>query len=633
MPTSIFDATEGRQSHGSPIRWNEIGLTSEMTRKVEGVKQRKVDLGATVAVYEGFGSFHSANVEDLIAQSDEQYKPPECLPFYAKKILARDALRALSMGMPHLDEDRAWNDATCKRSRYERGDTGGAQVMERFNTTPKPAGEFTCSPNTEGAGAEDEDCDSPRDGSPSSKLATLVETPVEVCSMGTAFREKHFIITPHMTFINHGAFGSSLAGAIAIKRLYEDRMESEVVEFVDRELLPLTVHSIRCLSRFIGADPRQVVLLQNATFALNCATNMITQGDIVAYLDTEYLSVYKMIWFRCKEVGATHHEIALNQYLHDEAVMGDDAALTNTILSQLPAGCTTFIIDYVTSTSALCFPIFSHIVPALSARGVQKIIVDGAHSPLQLDLNFLALPPESQPTVFIGNLHKWFSSPKSVGFLWIRGEDSDNIRSAVLSHGAGDGLLSEFIWDGTRDYGAYFSVPAIVDFWETQGVDRVRAYCTGLLNSAVDMLTTAFHSRKTARRSPFMSLVELPEELQDNFISAKYIQDLLHDYYAIEVPVKRVENRYYVRISAFVYNTPQEYVYLREAVLAIADAWIHSEGLRKLALEASRLPSQGVSGTTADGQSLPCDERVRRIGGCGVPGLDPTLKRKRTKNF
>lgn len=31
--------------------------------------------------------------------------------------------------------------------------------------------------------------------------------------------------------------------------------------------------------------------------------------------------------------------------------------------------------------------------------------------------------------------------------------------------------------------------------------------------------------------------------------------------------------------------------------------------------------------------SVPCDERIRRQGGCGVSGLDPTLKRRKTHRF
>lgn len=637
------------------IQWDSVRLPSRLEALLAASKQH--NLNGTVSVFEGFGSFHSENVEDLMAMDEATYQPPRQLPVFAKRILAKHEIVTVMDTAGDGDVDGRLAPlarfAIHKRSRSEAAPLAGRAVSSTEPSSIRGRAPRVDDDAHSGAGysdSEDNRSNHSNDGSSGDdtaglllvggwtaaaerKMNDLLHHPMGLCEMGHAFREQHFSITPDMVFINHGAFGSTLAGAVLIKRLYEEHMEEEVVEFVDRELLPLIVYSIRSLSHFLHADPRQVVLLQNATFALNCAMRMIEKDDVVAFLDTEYLAVYKMMWFRCEEVGAALHEIALNKYLHDAVVMGDDAALTAELCRQLPPGCTTVVLDYVTSTSALCLPVFTHIVPALRARGVTKIIVDGAHAPLQIDLDFNALPAESQPTVFVGNLHKWFSSPKSAGFFWVRVEDLEHIHSVVLSHGAGEGLLSEFIWDGTRDYGAYLSIPAIVDFWETQGCDRVRDYCGQLLAAAADMLTTAFHARPVARHSPFMSLVELPEALQDEVITARYIQDSLHDVFRVEVPVKRIEGRHYLRISAFVYNTPEEYVYLREAVLSIVEKWVASaERAHLLAQrEAERRAAAGqLTGVAA---VVPCSEKIRRQGGCGVSGLDPSLKRKRTSKF
>ncbi|KAK7197441.1 Aminotransferase class-V [Novymonas esmeraldas] len=654
---SATPATDGRKSI-LPVHWDAMRLPAPLQALLAASETHALD--AHVSVFEGFGSFHSENVEDLMSMDEATYTPPTRLPAFARRLLSKSEIARVALVQPggsaaHVKSPESL--PCCKRRRGESRRCGGGGGAVPSAELASGRGETVAIGDTRsGAGYDDDATADDSDGScsgssrssdnarslppparawgPASeqRVRELVDCTVTPCELGTAFRAEHFSITPNMVFINHGAFGSTLAGAMLIKRLYEEHMEREVVEFVDRELLPLIVYSIRSLSRFLHADPRQVVLLQNATFALNCAMRMIEKDDVVAFLDTEYLAVYKMMWFRCEEVGATLHEVGMNKYLHDPAIMGDDAALTAEICRQLPANCTTVVLDYVTSTSAVCFPVFTHIIPALRRRGVHKIIVDGAHAPLQVELNFNALPAESQPTVFVGNLHKWFSSPKSAGFFWVRADDADRMRSVVLSHGAGEGLLSEFIWDGTRDYGAYLSIPAIVDFWERQGHDRVRGYCAQLLSSAADMLTDAFHSRRVARHAPFMSLVELPEKLQDDFITAKYIQDSLHDIFRVEVPVKRIDSRYYVRISAFVYNTPEEYLYLREAILSIANKWAESPERRQL---ESRQLASTAAGSGAEGQpaAVPCDERIRRQGGCGVSGLDPSLKRKKTSKF
>eukprot|EP00796_Vickermania_ingenoplastis_P008635 gene8635-6066_t len=567
------------------FNWAARALSPRFAAALEQ-QRRHFSPKESIAAYEGFGSFHSENVEVLIAQPEETYQSPT-LPLAARRVLCRSELQRLAPLREAVEAAQGAGD--------------GAPLKL---------------PRVEGARGQS---DAPAEAY-AAALERILAVPQAVCPLGAVMRREHFVIADDLVFINHGGFGSALLGALEVKRQLERHMENEVVEFVDRELLPWIVYSIRRLSRFFDADCRDVVLVQNATFALNSAMKVISQGDVVAYLDTEYLAVYKIVWYRCKEVGASLHEIALSKYLQDEKVMGDDAALTSVISSQLPPGCTTLVLDHITSTSAQCLPVFSHIIPAARRLGVKKIIVDGAHAPLQLDLRFRSLPTESQPTAYVGNLHKWFSSPKAAGFLWVRREDAESISSAVLSHGAGDGLLSEFVWDGTKDYGAYLTIPAIIDFWEAQDLRRVRRYCSTLLQSAAAMLTSAFGSRPVPRGSPFMTLVELPETLQGDRVTAKHIQDVLHDDFGIEVPVKRVEGRYYLRISAFVYNTPDEYLYLRDAVLAAAEQWKRTQ---------TAMPTPGTPDSGSDSSidsTAPTVHGSMKHNGCGVSGLEPKRK-------
>lgn len=546
-----------------------------------------------VSSYDGFGSFHTENVEELIAQPSAVYHPPP-LPAALQCILSKTSLAMVHNTVHQMREEGGYRPE--KRGREELASLDDGIFYEQALAA----------------------------------MLSSAPTPPK-CAFGSAFKREHFLIDPRMVFVNHGGFGSALVGAIEMKHQCELRMEREVVHFVDRELLPLVVYSIRRLSTFFEADCRDIVLVENATFALNSAMKLIEKSDVVAYLDTEYLAVYKMLWFRCKEVGATHHEIAISKYLHDEEVMGDDEALTSLICSQLPAGCTTLVIDHVTSTSAICYPLFSHVIPAVRRRGVSKVIVDGAHGPLQVDLKFNSLPPESLPSAYVGNLHKWFCAPKAVGFLWAPRDTAKLMTSPVLSHGAGDGFLSEFIWGGTRDYGAYFTIPPITDFWETQDLIRVREYCSTLLSSAAEMLTKAFHSRPVSRHSPFMSLVELPDALQHPIATAKYIQDSLHEDFSIEVPVKEVEGRYYLRISAFVYNAPEEYTYLREAVVAVGDRF--SATVSKAASVPSSSNQDSTTLPTAEVSGPPLVGALRRSG-CSVSGLElHSNQRKKNLTF
>lgn len=75
-----------------------------------------------------------------------------------------------------------------------------------------------------------------------------------------------------------------------------------------------------------------------------------------------------------------------------------------------------------------------------------------------------------------------------------------------------------------------------------------------------------------------MALVELPRGIvkslnngfvePGNYVSAHStaVQDYFHHVDAIEVPVKNIQGRLYVRISAHIYNCMEDYVSLGEAV-------------------------------------------------------------------
>lgn len=87
---------------------------------------------------------------------------------------------------------------------------------------------------------------------------------------------------------------------------------------------------------------------------------------------------------------------------------------------------------------------------------------------------------------WITNGHKWACMPKGVAFMWTSPRLSAILRPCVVSHGfsipvpvasfyptrgadarLGDGgrLLSGFAWDGCRDYAAFLTVPSALAIW------------------------------------------------------------------------------------------------------------------------------------------------------------------------
>jgi len=75
-----------------------------------------------------------------------------------------------------------------------------------------------------------------------------------------------------------------------------------------------------------------------------------------------------------------------------------------------------------------------------------------------------------------------------------------------------------------------------------------------------------------------MACVRLPgPRVPSDGHEANKIQDMLYFKYAIEVPIKMLKNRLYVRISAHIYNTVDEFEILEKAMLEIRPKFLTEE--------------------------------------------------------
>ena len=552
------------------------------------------DFGAFLSGYEGFGSFFSADVEVLIRQPEESFA--SMIPAFPPFARLDAALAATAV--------RPTQQKACEGSDSDDDCTPDDGAQQQKPLPSCVAAATPCATECDNAACAPSVLVESSHGGPAMALPPLP-------AFGRPFRDAFFNISDDFTFINHGAFGGSLRIGTHLKHSFEALMESQLLTYMDRLVLPWITHATRAVAKTVlKCQPTDLVLVPNATYGLNAAiAALITHGDVVVFLETEYLAVFKMLQERCEALLAASvrsggalapaalKELPLDGLLLDDAVMGSDEALARHIAEHMPKETTVLVIDLITSTASLHFPVFTHIIPLLKKTlpSLRHIIVDGAHGPLQCEVDFTAMAPEQLPSVYVGNLHKWFSAPKSAGIMWVREDVQEELRPIVVSHGAKNGFLSDFVWDGTRDHGALLALPAVVDFWYSYvGVDRVRAYCAGLKAKATAMLAAAWGTPSATglpRGAPFMSLVELPQFFQrhSRFVTAKYIQDALHHRHRIEVPAKIIRGRLYLRVSFFVNNDMRDYERLRDAILAIqADILKDLRGAKAARLAAVR---------------------------------------------
>jgi selenocysteine lyase/cysteine desulfurase len=223
------------------------------------------------------------------------------------------------------------------------------------------------------------------------------------------------------------------------------------------------------------------------------------------------------------------------------------------------------------------------LVQIAKSKGA-KVLVDGAHGLQSQDLSGLS---SLGADFYVSNCHKWLSNPKGVAFLYAAKEHTSVIKPAVISHGFNEGFTSNFVWDGTRDYSNMVVLPLTLKWWEQVDHDLARAYCRGLLRSAVDLLCSQwgtsthvpmeFYSHMACVQVPHSSLPPGSYQAKDDgsveykctSTHSKMIQDALHYHFKIECPIKTLEHKSYVRISAMVYNVIEDYETLSRAISSL----------------------------------------------------------------
>ncbi|XP_020910534.1 uncharacterized protein LOC110248358 [Exaiptasia diaphana] len=164
--------------------------------------------------------------------------------------------------------------------------------------------------------------------------------------------------------------------------------------------------------------------------------------------------------------------------------------------------------------------------------------------------------------------------------LYVDKKHQSKIHSLAPSGGFGKGFNAEFMFKGLKDYSPFLALHTALDFWLALGPSNIRAYITELAHNAGTMLADRWETDTLFPISMYgpMVLIRLPDRLWNHSGTtiatkpiADHIQDLLHYDYGIEVPVKPIKGRLYVRISAHVYNHMRDYHVLADAVCLLVE--------------------------------------------------------------
>lgn len=376
-----------------------------------------------------------------------------------------------------------------------------------------------------------------------------------------------WLLDPTITFLNHGSYGSCPRPVLERQDELRARMESDPIRFFHGELEPLLDETRAKVAALAGASPEDIALVPSVTHASNALLASISfrPGDEVLVTSHGYGAVTNAAVRWTERAGARVVAAPVPFPIESPDEVVDAILATVTPATRL------VVVDQVTSPSALVFPV-DRVVSACAERGVD-VFVDAAHAPGMVALNLNA----TNAAYTAGNLHKWVCAPKGAGFLHVRADRRDTIRSLVTSHGASamrtdrSRFHLEFDWLGTDDPTAILAAPRALEFLgslDPDGLRGVQAKNNALVREARTMLCTRLGLTPPCPESMLGSMASL---LVPGGMPAMKLHDRLYDEHRIQLqvlPWPSYEQPIF-RISAQRYNTMADYERLALALASL----------------------------------------------------------------
>ncbi|MHC5008762.1 MAG: aminotransferase class V-fold PLP-dependent enzyme [Planctomycetota bacterium] len=368
-------------------------------------------------------------------------------------------------------------------------------------------------------------------------------------------------LDPDVVFLNHGSFGATPRAVLETQTGWRRQLEANPVEFLDRRLKARLDEARGIVGRFVGAGPADLGFVTNATNGGNAVLRSLrfAPGDELVTTDHVYNAIRQTMRHVARRADARVIEVEI------PLPIGSADDVVEPLVAALTDRTRLVVIDHVTSPTAVVFPV-GRIVGLCAERGID-VLIDGAHAPgmLELDLERLGA------AYFTGNLHKWVCGPKGAAFLRVRPDRQPGIHPNTISHFLDDGLPAEFDWQGTRDVTAWLCAADVIDYMErTLGWDRIRRHNHEL---AVWVQTLLCERWGVEPGTPFdgsllgsMVTVALPPQAPQRFETTEALQARLYEKHRIEIPVIEWDRKWWIRASAQVYNTPDQYELLADAV-------------------------------------------------------------------
>ncbi len=301
------------------------------------------------------------------------------------------------------------------------------------------------------------------------------------------------------------------------------------------------------VGRYLGVPGDSIALVPNATTGVNVALRSLRTRPGQRFVLTNH--VYGAVLLAAMRVA---EERGCEVVVLDLALDASDDEVVAALAAVVDDATGCIVVDQITSATAKVLPV-ARVAELGRSLGV-PVIVDGAHAPGLLD----------NPVVgdfWAGNLHKWPCAPRGTGVLHAAPDRWADVVPPVVSWGLPAGFPTSFDVLGTTDASGWLAAPTSLDLLDTLGFHDQRNRLGELVSAGAELFAEAIGGRvvDVGAPAPTMRLVTLPAGLVSDDLEAARLGAYLAPRTGVEVALTSWCGRGFLRLSAHVYNTPDEF--------------------------------------------------------------------------
>ncbi|MDD3051929.1 MAG: aminotransferase class V-fold PLP-dependent enzyme [Candidatus Cloacimonetes bacterium] len=374
--------------------------------------------------------------------------------------------------------------------------------------------------------------------------------------------KEFFLLDDSVVYLNHGSFGACLKSLFDSCQKLRLEMEKEPYQFFTNKLMD-NLFTVRLkLGEYINSSPEDLVLIPNATYAINVIARSLefSADDEIITTNHEYGACNNAWEFVCLQTKAKYVKVRIGLPLP-----GDEEIIEQ-IFDKVTNKTKVIFVSHISSRTAQIFPV-AKICSKARELGLITVI-DGAHSLGQIPINM----EDINADFYFSNAHKWLCVPKSSAFLFVHKEAQKLVKPLITSWGwgkdrsfsTGNDFIDMHQWLGTADVTPSLTIPEALDFYNKHNWNQIRNNCHTLLEQYLTKICeiegfSNCYSQSDSYKQ--MAVIRIPDHLD-----SKELQLKLFNNFKIEIPVQDWENMKLMRISVQAYNTEDDLLKLYESL-------------------------------------------------------------------